>query len=252
MSARHPGTATRIELSSCTITHVVCGEGPALVCLHSSSGVRMTAALEQLARQYTVYQPSCPGFDDSPPPMLPPSVPALADWLGEYVDTAIGMPVHLSGQSFGGWVASWLAVRRPELVRSLVLQCPIGFGPLLPLPSDAAAKTLLARAYTHPERIRPETRPAQAIAANRKMASLYGCGIETDRALMDRLAGVDVPALILHGSDDGFVAAASMHLLADCLPRSTLVTVNDAAHNIEVDQPDIYAGHVAQFLSRVA
>ena len=245
-------TAGRIELSSCTIAHAVYGGGPALLCLHSSSGVRRTAALERLARSFTVYQPACPGFDDSPAPALPPSVPALADWLGEYIDAAIGMPVHLSGQSFGCWVAAWLAVRRPELVRSLVLQCPIGFEPLLPAPPDADANTLLARAYAHPERMRPETRPEERITANRKMAAAYGCGIDTDAALLDRLAGLHMWTLIVHGDKDGIIPDSSMRTLAARLPRSRIVTIQDAAHNIEVDQPEAYASHVARFLSGIA
>ncbi|MDR6859470.1 alpha/beta hydrolase [Variovorax guangxiensis] len=242
----------RVELSCCTIAHSVRGQGPALVVLHSSSGVRSTPALDQLARHFTIYQPACPGFDASPPPDQPSSVPALADWLGEYIDTAIGTPVHLSGQSFGGWVAAWLAVRRPELVRSLVLQCPIGFGPLVPPPEGADAATLLARAHAHPERRPPETRPAAQADANRRMAAAYGCGVVTDHALLDRLARLDVRALIVHGCKDGIVSLESIRTLAECLPATTLVQVEDAAHNIEVDQPDAYARTVLGFLEEIA
>jgi pimeloyl-ACP methyl ester carboxylesterase len=241
-----------VELSCGPVEHSISGQGPALVCLHPASGVRVTPALEQLMRRFTVYQPQCPGFDRSPAPRQAPNVPALADWIGEYVDTVIGTPVHVSGQSFGGWVAAWLAVRRPELVRSLVLQCPIGFGQLLATAADADAASTMARAYAHPERRRPETKTPETMDANRRMAAAYACGVVTDHALLDRLTRLDVPTLILHGRKDGIVSQESVQTLAAHLPGSVLLPVEDAAHNIEVDQPDIYSGSVASFLESVA
>jgi pimeloyl-ACP methyl ester carboxylesterase len=245
-------THQRVELSSCVIEHSVRGHGPAMLCLHPSSGVRVTPALKQLMTRFTVYQPACPGFDESPAPQSSPSVPELADWMGEYIDTVIGNPVHVSGHSFGGWVATWLAVRRPELVRSLVLQCPIGFGPLLPPAPGADANALLARTYAHPERRGPESKRTETVDANRKTAAAYACGVTTDHALLDRLARLDVPALILHGDKDGIVPSAAMKLLATSLPGATLVQFEDAAHNIEVDQPDAYARSVGDFLGRLS
>jgi pimeloyl-ACP methyl ester carboxylesterase len=241
-----------VSLCSCNIRYLVAGAGPALVCLHPSSGVRITAATELLMHGATVYMPACPGFDGSPRPDTKTCVPQLADWLGEFIDTVIRGPVDLCGHSFGGWVAGWLAVRRPELVRALVLQCPIGIGPIHPAPCSTSTAALLARTYSHPERRRPEEKTQETIAANRAMAAAYRDGLVTDDALLDRLSRLQARTLVLHGRDDGIVPRAAMQLLASTIPNAQLAVIDDAAHNIEVDQPDTYARLVANFLANHA
>ena len=200
-------------------------------------------------RTSTVYLPTIPGFDGTALPKAPLTVTQLGKWIGEFIDLVIGTKVNLSGHSFGGWVASWVAVLRPDIVERLVLQCPIGFRPQTPPKPDADPATLLARTHAHPERRRPETKSNDVIAGNRKLAATYGNGVVTDSDLIARLGTIEARTLVLHGREDGVVPLESAQFLLKEIPLSTLVVLDDAAHNIEVDQPDDYARLVRNFLT---
>jgi pimeloyl-ACP methyl ester carboxylesterase len=56
--------------------------------------------------------------------------------------------------------------------------------------------------------------------------------------------------LILHGTEDRIIGKESMQLLKGRLRRAFLVYVWDAAHNIEVDQPQRMLSLVQSFLER--
>lgn len=77
-----------------------------------------------------------------------------------------------------------------------------------------------------------------------------GAGEGHDCALADRVGEIAHATLILHGTGDRIVTAESMRLLKSRLKRAFLVYVWDAAHNIEVDQPERMAAVVESFLER--
>jgi pimeloyl-ACP methyl ester carboxylesterase len=239
----------QINLPECAVQFQSLGDGPPLVCLHSSSGVRISPAVQQLSRTFKVFLPACPGFDGSAVPDVTLSMPRLADWIGEFIDRVIGEPVGVTGHSFGGWAASWLAARRPELVHSLVLQAPIGFGPPLVSRSQTTPQDMLARTFAHPERRPPETKSEDIVAANREMAARYGAGVTRDSDLLERLRNLSCRTLILHGEKDGIVAMEGIERVRAAIPLSTVTRVPDAAHHIEADQPEQYASLVKSFMS---
>ena len=238
-----------VSLSECDIQYLVDGNGPSLVCLHPASGSRITPALEELMRTFRVYLPVVPGFDGTPLSPRSATMQQLGSWIGEFVDSVIGTSVHVSGHSFGGWVASWLAVLRPDVVGSLVLQCPAGFGPLVKAEAGANPAALLARTYAHPERRRKETKSDEVIAANRKLAGTYMGELVSDGGLIARLGEEQAKTLVLQGRKDGVVPLEGALLLEKLIPRATLVLLDDAAHNLEVDQPEEYARLVRDFLT---
>ena len=69
-----------------------------------------------------------------------------------------------------------------------------------------------------------------------------------DTALADRLGEIEAPTLILHGTKDGAIPAASMRLLKQRIQRAFLIFIYDAAHAIEVDQPEHFTDLVDDFL----
>ena len=77
-----------------------------------------------------------------------------------------------------------------------------------------------------------------------------GAGAGHDPALVDRVGEIAHATLILHGTEDRIVTAESMRLLKSRLKRAFLVYVWDAAHDIEVDQPERMAAVVESFLER--
>ena len=76
-------------------------------------------------RAATGYSLDLPGSGRSDPPPGGRYSPLLdADLVGRTIEQVAGGPVHLVGNSYGGLVATLLAARRPELVRTLTLISP--------------------------------------------------------------------------------------------------------------------------------
>jgi len=215
-----------------------------LLYLHPAGGARPTKVLEKLKP----HQPVFPGFDGTPLQGLS-SRKQLGEWVGRYIDEKIGGPCDVIGCSFGGGVALWLAIQRPELVDHLVLECPAGLQTIdAKLRADPAEfrKAL----FVHPEKAIAPAKSKEIEATNRRMLTHYGAEDGRDPELLERLGEIKNQTLILHGTEDRIITKDSMQLLKSRLPKSFLVYVWDAAHNIEVDQPERMLELVEGFLER--
>jgi len=225
------------------------GSGRPLVYLHPAGGVRWTRFLERLALTRTLHVPTFPGFDGTGTDDEVTSRQGLAHLVGRYIEKNIGAACDVMGCSFGGAVALWLALERPELVDHLVLECPAGLqsiDPALRKNPHAFYKALFA----HPEKIAYEKKPEDIEARNRAMLAHYGADDGKDPELLQSLDRIRGITLVLHGTEDRIIRAETMRLLKSKLPRAFLVYVWDAAHSIEVDQPERMSAVVESFLER--
>ena len=106
------------------------GRGPALVVLHQSpqSSASMQPWFERFAATHAVFAPDTPGFGRSDPlPRAQPTVPDLAQALGELLQ-ALGLQrVLLYGVHSGAAIAARLALDQPQRVAGLVCDGLSGF-----------------------------------------------------------------------------------------------------------------------------
>jgi pimeloyl-ACP methyl ester carboxylesterase len=238
------------SLKAGTVRYHLGGEGRPVLYLHSAGGVRITPAATELARDFKIFMPVIPGFDGTGPLDGIEGMRGLAGLANEFVQTVIGGPCDVVGHSFGGWVATWLAAEHPDSVGQLVLQCPAGFRPEGASGLDGDPATVRRRMFAHPEKLPPEQKSIEVVNANRRMAGSYSGGVATDVELVERLSRLRCLTLILHGTKDGVIPVESPRLLKERIPRANLMYVYDAAHNIEVDQPEMYVSLVKDFLTR--
>jgi pimeloyl-ACP methyl ester carboxylesterase len=244
-----PGAST-ISLSSGELSYYAAGEGRPVVYLHPAGGVRWTKVLDELAKSFKLLVPVAPGFDGTPAHPSVKSMKALAGLTAEFMEKTVGAPCDLIGCSFGGYLAVWLAAQRPELVDHLVLECPAGFRPKGSGGRPSSPEELRKLLFLHPEKLPPEDKPAEMEAANRKMLPHYGYAADTDGELLALLPSIDKLTLILHGTADRMIPRESVQLLKSRLPHAYLVYIWDAAHAIEVDQPERMLAVLTSFLQR--
>ena len=239
------------DLPSGPVTYHVAGEGPPVLYLHSAGGIRFTYALDELSRDHRIHMMVAPGFDGTPAHEDLDTMPALADLAGEFVDSVIGAPCDLIGQSFGGFLSAWVTVRHPEKISSAVLQCPSGFRPPhIPQKPAGSPEEMRSRMFAHPERIPPGEKTPEELAESRGWANYYHNSIGLDEALVARLPEIEQQTLVLQGTKDGMMPPESGQLLAREIPHAKLVYVYDAGHNIEVDQPERFVALVRDFFTR--
>lgn len=240
----------RLALSTGELKCFVAGEGRPVLHLHPAGGVRFTRVIEDLSGSFALHVPVMPGFDGTGIHGTVKSMRGLAALVAEFIEKAIARPCDVIGCSFGGYLATWLAAERPDLVDHLVLECPAGFRPKGMGERPADAEALRKVLFLHPEKLPPESKPVEQEAGNRKMLPHYGYAADTDEELLARLPSIDKLTLILHGTADRMIPKESVQLLKSRLPRAYLVYVWDAAHAIEVDQPERTLAVLRSFLER--
>lgn len=184
---------------------------------------------------------------------------------GVAVLDAAGVDVaHIYGVSLGGVVVLQLALQSPERVKSLVVGCSGILNDDKPRAPKAA--NLIARV---PRRVLlalnkgsyGSAASPEAVAKDRAVlradkATATGL-VQQQNALRAysvtnaEVAGITVPALVLHGTEDKAVRPEWGAELADTLPHAKLVTYEGAGHNYLVVYPDQANADVLAFLASV-
>jgi pimeloyl-ACP methyl ester carboxylesterase len=245
-------TATRAEakLKSGTLPYLVLGEGRPLLYLHAAGGPVISPMLEKLAASHRIYAPIAPGFEGTPAHDSVKGIPGLADLYAEFIDSVIKAPCDAMGHSFGGWTALWIALKRPDLIDQLVLEAPGGlrFG-ATPAPPPSPDE-VMRRLYVYPEKAKGFLKTPEMSAANMKAFGRYNEGILVDEALAARLPEIKARTLIVLASKDMMIPAKTGQVLKEKIPSSHLTYMYDAAHAIEIDQPERMLRLVKSFLER--
>jgi pimeloyl-ACP methyl ester carboxylesterase len=94
----------------------------------------------------------------------------------------------------------------------------------------------------------------RALATHRsaKGLALAGRGMLTQRdaGVINSLTGVKVPSLIIVGANDtGFLKAADY--MAAKIPGASKLTIGDAGHAANIDQPEIFNAAILEFLDHL-
>ena len=179
------------------------------------------------------------------------------------LDAAGAERAHIYGASLGGVVALELALQAPDRVRSLILGCtgilsadkpraPIALNFLLRvMPRRLRYSTRRYGSACTPERaaanqavLRGEVAKRSALVAQQNALRAYSA----DPGHVQKL---DMPALVLHGTEDPLVPLKWGRELADTLPNSQFVTYEGAAHNYVAEMGDAPNDDVLRFLASV-
>jgi pimeloyl-ACP methyl ester carboxylesterase len=68
--------------------------------------------------------------------------------------------------------------------------------------------------------------------------------------VLDRLPSLDIPTLVLRGEHDPLTGAEGMDELADAIPGSESITIPEAGHLANLDQPERFDQAVRDFFKR--
>ena len=112
-----------VELSQVRTWYAEHGNGEPLVLLHGGAvdARFFDQNIETLAARFRVLTPDLRGHGHTPDVEGPFTYEVLAQDTIEFIEVAVGGPVHLAGHSIGAGVALHVALRRPDLVSCLVL-----------------------------------------------------------------------------------------------------------------------------------
>jgi pimeloyl-ACP methyl ester carboxylesterase len=183
-------------------------------------------------------------------------VKALAVYTEAFIRTIGEDRVLLCGNSLGGHVALRLALARPSMVRAMVLAASSGLYEhsveALPLrPNATFVRTHMAKVFFDQRFVTEEA--IQEIADILKPKGNVLKMIQSARSakkdnLQALLPTVQIPSLLLWGSDDNVTTMEVAHLFDELLPQSTLRVIKDCGHAPMIEHPEWFAEEVRQFL----
>ena len=215
---------------------------------------------EELARKFTVYVPSHPGFGKSERP----------DWMRSARDLALGQlwfmktigleSASVVGIGFGGWVTAEMATMCHHLFDSIVLVGAVGVQPTegeildqCLLSGEEYARLCFHDSAKFDALYCAETTVDQREAweLNREMViRLAWKPYMFDQALPHLLGSIDTPTLVVSAEYDKVVPASCGRRYADLLPNARSEVLDGCGHCADVEKPVELAALISGFFTK--
>lgn len=194
--------------------------------------------------------------------------------MDTFVDDAIALiealelgPVHFVGMSTGGFVGMRIAIKRPELLRSLTL---IDTSAEAEPPEALKKNTLLLNTVKtlgwwpvigqvlpmmfHSSFLNDRTRRSEknywknaVTSQNKKAMTEFGHAIFARDDVLEALKQIIMPALIIVGEFDVLTTPTRSQNMADAIDNSVLCIVEDAGHCAAIEKADVVADRMLDF-----
>jgi pimeloyl-ACP methyl ester carboxylesterase len=274
-----------IKVDNINVHYKEAGDGStAIILLHGfgASTYSWRNVLQPLANfgRVIAYDRPAFGLTDRPMP---------GDWMGESpysTDAQANMLVDLMtakgiqkaimvGNSAGGTVALYTALKYPARVQGLVLVDPEVYGggpsfpswlaPLLNTPQaqrigqlavrsiQSTGMDLLVKAWYDPNKITPEIisnyrKPLQIADWDRALWQLTIANAPTN--IVDRLKELNLPVMVIAGDHDQIVPTEQSVRLSKDIPGAQLSIIKNCGHVPQEECPDAFMSAASEFISK--
>lgn len=217
-------------------------------------------------KQYRVLRYDKRGHGESDVTPGPYSFELLADDVLAMLDALSITRTHFVGLSMGGMTGMTMALKRPAVLRSMVLcdttsRDPLGDPALWKQRIDAAraggmeamVEPTVARFLT-PDTVKTRPQLADAVRTMVRGTPIDGyaacCQAISKLDLTDRLGAITVPTLIVVGADDPATPVQMSRTIHERIKGSELVILDKASHLSNMEQADTFNEKVLAFLAR--
>ena len=248
------------------------GTGPVVIFMHGIGGNRTNWAEQQagLRNRYCTVAWDARGYGDSDDPDKPLKFSDFAGDLNALLDHLGIRSAHLVGLSMGGMIAQDFYGRHAERVATLTLaDTSQGFGAateadrrdflaprLKPLqdgltPADLAPKMVGVLAGSKAAK-HVRQRLLESVSAVRTGPYIQALKAVVTTDFREILPTIDVPTLIIVGTDDKVLPVSESQILANAIPGSELMLIEHAGHLTNIEAPELFNTILGDFLDRHA
>lgn len=187
--------------------------------------------------------------------------------MGALVRDAEGLLEHLNvnnclfvGLSIGGMIAQGLAVKRLDLIRAMVLSntaAKIGHPPMWADRMDRVANEglesmvdeVMARWFSKSFLTSPSFQTYRDMFLSQPQKGYIGCcAAISGTDFFTPTSGLRLPTLGIAGSEDGSTPPDLVRETVDLIPGSKFQIIRKAGHLPCVEQPEIFASHLNDFI----
>jgi len=274
-------TVHRANVRNLELAYIDEGQGDAILLIHGlgSNAKGWQRNIPELSAQHRVIAVDLPGYGRSDKGYFEYSLPFYAQVLTEFLSELGIAEATWAGHSMGGQIAMIAALDYPARVQNLVLISPAGFEAFTDGEGDWLRKAvspdfvkdtpirniainLKSNFYDAPQAAdfmitdRIQVRGAKdfdhycyAVAEN--------VGAMLDDPVLDRLADITQPTLVLFGQNDELIPNRYLHgghtadiaaQGASRLPQAKLVLLPECGHFVQFEKPEQTNTEILQFL----
>jgi pimeloyl-ACP methyl ester carboxylesterase len=261
----------RVTVNGVSLAYGEYGTGSEAVVLSHSYLVdrrQFEAQIRALSPHYRVLAFDHRGHGDSDRTPDYAMASIYADAVG-FIEATGAAPCHFVGLSTGGFVGLRLALRRPDLLRSLVLMDTsaeaesrskrakytamftilrrAGFGPVI----EPTMKIMFGPNFLgDPDRCDEVGLWRRRIMANDVDALIgFGRAIFDREPVLDQIGAITVPTLVVVGEHDQPQPIERSQALVDRIPGARLTVIADAGHLCTIENPTAVSKALLEFLA---
>jgi len=247
------------------------GQGPQTVVLAHGlafSGAMFDAQVAALSEHYRCITFDLRGHGKSELSTTGYDMDTLAGDAAALIEEIASVPVHFVGWSIGGFTGLRIALRRPELLRSLTLIGSSAMGgtesarsfKLVPLLARAFGMRALAGSLMKTmfsDRFRSDPSHAtlvekwrQHFLSDEKLGvSRAARGVIARRSVESELPALRLPVLMIRGEVDAVLPATAAARTIEKIPDGKFVTIAGAGHACNIEEPSAVNAALAGFFA---
>ena len=216
---------------------------------------------EELAKRFTVYVPSCPGFGKSDRPEWARNVRDIAS-LHQWLLNEMKLEqekLSLLGLGWGGWLAAEMATMSTGQFKKMVLVGPVGVQPTEGEIMDQflVASIAFVRSGFHDQSkfdeifgADPDLDLLEQWEIHREMTTRVAWKpYMFNQALPHLLPSVTSPTLLVWGKEDKQVPLNCGKRYLEALPNARMELLEQCGHYAEIEKPDQLAKLSIDFLA---
>jgi 3-oxoadipate enol-lactonase len=230
------------------------GQGPETIVLGHGlafSGAMFDAQVAALRERYRCITFDLRGHGRSELSATGYDMDTLAGDLAALIEEVARVPVHFVGWSIGGFTGLRVALRRPELLRSLTL---IGSSAIGGAESTLAFR-LMKKMFS--DRFRNDPSHAALVekwrqhflSDERLGVSRAARAVIARRSVERELPALLLPVLMLRGEADALVSAAAAARTIEKIPGGKFITIAGAGHACNIEEPSAVNAALASFFA---
>ena len=241
-----------VDLGGVRTWYAVDGAGEPLVYLHGgfSDSDELDPVRAQYAARFRLYTPDRRAHGRTADVEGPLDFEMVAADTIAFLEQVVGGPAHLVGFSDGATAALHVALRRPDLVRRMVMisgqfhrdgLLPDLFGDDLAAAAAGMVESPLAKRYAA---VSPDGAEHYPVVAEKIMRMAF----EEPQLDVAELRGVQARTLVVSGDDDVVRLEHTLEIYR-AIPDAELPVVPGTSHVLILEKPDLVARLVLDFLT---
>jgi pimeloyl-ACP methyl ester carboxylesterase len=255
-----PPEARTVKIGDTGVSLRRAGKGPPLLFLHGADGYsQWLPFFDALAERYDLIVPEHPGFGASDDPPLIRSVPDMAMFYLDFLETLGLKDLHVVGHSLGGWIAAEILIRDRSRAKSLTLISAAGIR-VEGVPSgdlfiwnreELLRNVFFDQAYAEIAlSLKPTDEQIDTMLKNRFTATKLGWQPRWYNPDLEKwLHRIKLRSLVIWGNNDKIMPPAYAARWRERLPNARLVTIDKCGHVPQVEKLAETIGPLRDFLA---